>query len=81
MLYMCQQPVRNSFFFDRDPAYFRIILNYLRNGCRINETILPRERRYLMEIKDEAEFYRIEGLRKAVEKRLKHLVDMYGLET
>ena len=34
-----------------------------------------------MEIKDEAEFYRIEGLRKAVEKRLKHLVDMYGLET
>ena len=38
---------RPTYFFDRDPAHFRFILNYLRNGTMVQEGTLPRDRRYL----------------------------------
>ena len=36
---------RPTYFFDRDPAHFRFILNYLRNGAMVQEGTLLRERR------------------------------------
>jgi hypothetical protein len=44
------RPNNYTYFFDRDPAHFRIILNYLRNGAQIEIAVLPKEQRYLYEI-------------------------------
>ena len=74
-------PVGNSFFIDRDPAHFRLILNYLRGGCSFSsDAILPRDRRYLLEIKSECEFYHLKGLRRMVKTRLERLSDTHGVE-
>ena len=71
----------NSFFIDREPAHFRLILNYLRGGCSFpSDAILPRDRRYLLEIKSECEFYRLKGLRMMVKTRLERLSDTHGVE-
>ena len=75
------KPQGNTVFLDRDASHFRIILNYLRNGCQIvNVATLPRERRYLVELKEECRYYRLRGLRKIISKRLKHLQQIYGME-
>ncbi|PFX29391.1 BTB/POZ domain-containing protein KCTD21 [Stylophora pistillata] len=47
-----------AFFIDRDGTHFRFILNYLRTG----KLTLPEEARALEELKEEAEFYQIQGL-------------------
>ena len=71
-------PDRNNYFIDRDPAYFRIILNYLRWGCSLpTEAVLPVEPRYLLEIREECEFYNLNGLKKILNRRLRRLA---GLE-
>ena len=49
----------NQYFFDRDPTHFRIILNYLRNGCKIDIRTLPKDVRYLDELFYEAEYYNL----------------------
>ena len=42
LLFDDASPNRNNYFIDRDPAHFRIILNYLRWGCSLpTEAILP----------------------------------------
>ena len=67
----------NSIFVDRDSSHFRLILNYLRNGCTLSSpAILPRERKYLLELESECEYYRLNGLKKIVRKRLRHLTDL-----
>ena len=74
-------PVNNTYFFDRDPAHFRLIINYLRNGCQLpTPAVLPKERRYLLELKSECEFYQINGFKTLVDKRLKQLDDLDGLD-
>ncbi|KAK3593306.1 hypothetical protein CHS0354_031366 [Potamilus streckersoni] len=45
-----------TFFLDRDPAHFRHILNYLRNRALCELPTLPRELRFLYELKAEAAF-------------------------
>ena len=71
-------PDRNNYFIDRDPAHFRIILNYLRWGCSLpTEAVLPVEPRYLLEIREECEFYNLNGLKKILNRRLRRLA---GLE-
>ena len=47
-----------SFFIDRDGTHFRFILNYLRDG----ELILPKGATFLEELREEAEFYQIQGI-------------------
>lgn len=75
------KPPGNTIFLDRDASHFRIILNYLRNGCQIvNVATLPRERRYLLELKEECRYYRLRGLRKIISNRLKHLEQICGME-
>ncbi|CAG2219660.1 unnamed protein product [Mytilus edulis] len=44
------RPSNNVYFFDRDPAHFKIILNYLRNNCNVEKRYLPREHIYLYEL-------------------------------
>lgn len=75
------RPTGNTFFFDRDPAHFRIILNYLRNDCQFATVAkLPKERRYLLELKDECKFYKIKGLEKLVDNRLAQCSEVLGLD-
>ena len=64
---------RSTYFFDRDPAHFRFILNYLRNGAMLDASTLPRERRYLMELLTEVRFYRLSGLEDIVQARLRQV--------
>lgn len=61
-----KSPVRASsdgvYFFDRDWWLFRHILSYLRSG------VLPRELNVLKELYEEASFYRLEKLQRAIEE-------------
>ena len=58
------------YFIDRDPAHFRHILNYLRLGSSWMSQSLPRELRYLHEIRAEAEFYQLKGLVENLDRRI-----------
>ena len=55
---------------DRDPAHFRIIVNYLRGGAQMSLSILPHERRYLLELLVGHVFYMLSGLEALVLDRL-----------
>ena len=57
------------YFLDRDPAHFRLILNYLRPERQSN-LALPREIKYLYEIRTEAEHYELSGLVEKVDRRI-----------
>ncbi|XP_063420512.1 uncharacterized protein LOC134705718 [Mytilus trossulus] len=67
------RPSNNVYFFDRDPAHFKIILNYLRNNCNVEKRYLPREHIYLYELLQEAKFYKLSGLVSIVQERLNDL--------
>ena len=67
------RPCNNIFSFDRDPAHFKIILNYLRNNCTFEKRYLPQEHHYLNEIAQEAKFYKLLSLKAIVEERLNDL--------
>eukprot|EP01105_Mastigella_eilhardi_P018942 TRINITY_DN442_c0_g1_i4.p1 TRINITY_DN442_c0_g1~~TRINITY_DN442_c0_g1_i4.p1 ORF type:complete len:392 (+),score=101.82 TRINITY_DN442_c0_g1_i4:1051-2226(+) len=55
-------------FLDRDGTRFRYVLNYLRDGS----VYLPRDDPTLLhELRQEAEFYQIEGLRELVTRKLR----------
>ena len=73
-------PQGNSIFLDRDASHFKVILNYLRYDGDINPAVLPKERRYLLELQKECEYYRLKGLKKLVKKRLKQLTNLYGTD-
>ena len=47
-----------AFFIDRDGTHFQFILNYLRTG----KLTLPEGATFIEELKEEAEFYQIQGL-------------------
>jgi hypothetical protein len=64
---------RAVYFIDRDPAHFRHILNYLRNGAAIRLDTLPREKRYLREMMMEAIAYRLEQLHSLLTKMCEQL--------
>ena len=64
-----------SIFIDRDASRFKVILNYLRYDHEINSALLPRQRRHLLELKKECEYYRLPGLRDIVIKRMEDLAD------
>ena len=73
-------PQGNSIFIDRDPSHFKVILNYLRYDLNFNAAVLPRERKYLIELKQECEYYRVKGLLKIVKRRLKYVTELYGMD-
>ena len=54
-----------AYFIDRDPKYFRIILNYLRSGQFILENSIPIEA-----IKTEASYFGLVGLEEIVNQKL-----------
>ena len=65
------RPSNRMFRFDRDPSHFRIILMYLRNGAQLDLELLPFEKRYLLELLNEARFYCLEGLVSLIRERLR----------
>ena len=77
---LARLPPGQSVFLDRDGAHFRLILNYLRSDCQLeNASILPRERKYLFELKTESKYYHLTGLTKIIDNRLKQIEGLYGL--
>lgn len=66
---------KTHYFVDRDGAHFRYILNYLREDCAMDIAILPRETRYLKELRNECVYYKLGGLLKIVDTRL----EQYGI--
>ena len=69
-LYSLAKRGQKHYFIDRDGAHFRYILNFLREDCNISMDVLPRENRYLLELKYECIYYNLDGLRRLVEARL-----------
>ena len=58
------------YFLDRDPAHFRHVLNYLRLGNNWSVLSLPRELRYLYDLKAEVEHYQLTALKDLLENRI-----------
>ena len=74
-------PPGNTVFLDRDGSHFRLILNYLRDDCHMGSpAVLPRERKYLLELKNECSYYNVKGLERIVERRIKQIEGLYGME-
>ena len=65
---------KKGYFIDRDPAHFRVILNFLRNGAVTSCQVLPKDLKYLHELKVEARYYRLPGLVEVIDERIKQLV-------
>ena len=61
---------KKHYFIDRDGTHFRYVLNYLREDCSMNIAILPRETRYLKELRNECVYYKLMGLLEIVDARL-----------
>ena len=59
---------RDEHFIDRDPTYFRYVLNWLR-GVRV----LPEEEQVLGELLWEADYYNLRDMSMAIQQKLKTL--------
>ena len=59
----------SSYFIDRDPKHFPIILNFIRNQA-IHPSMLPDDHGQLHAILMECDFYQLKELRDTVEKKL-----------
>lgn len=62
-----------SYFVDRDPKHFTIILNFLRNKGKIPTLMLPDKRSSLAALKLECEFYGLDELKDTEEMRLREI--------
>jgi len=56
----------NPLFFDRDPTYFRLILNYVRSG----KLIIPTDDSLKREIQEEAHFYGLRALKNELRDKI-----------
>ena len=61
---------RSHYDIDRDGGHFRYILNYLRSDGLLSLASLPRENRYLLELKNECIYYHLPELEELIAKRL-----------
>ena len=76
ILKLLVQDGKQHYFIDRDGAHFRYILKFLREDCNLAMAVLPRENRYLMELRNECTFYKLDGLKWLVEARLATYKDL-----
>ena len=75
------RPHRNCYYFDRDPAHFKFILNYLRNGAHLVMLTLPHEKLYFLELLTEARFFHVQGLVKIILDRLEQVTKSCDFKT
>ena len=54
-----QKDQNGNIFIDRDPTYFRYILNYLRNFGDVEKCYFPDEEKQLKELIEETKFYKL----------------------
>ena len=64
---------RSTYYIDRDPSHFRLILNYLRGGAHIEARTLPSDERYLCELLVEARFYMCDRLQEIIQGKLREV--------
>ena len=78
-----------SYFIDRDGTHFRFILNYLRNGEEMVESISRLSTDVALDLLCEAKFYQLDGLIKVLQREIDvitqdrfiimcHAEDVYG---
>ncbi|XP_062566593.1 BTB/POZ domain-containing protein KCTD5-like [Saccostrea cucullata] len=60
-----------SYFLDRDPKHFAVILNYLRNKGQVSIPTLPNEKGALAALKVECEYYELTDFVDIIERQLK----------
>ena len=68
---------KGRIFIDRDPTYFRYILNFLRDGV----VSLPKDAHALEEIHKEAEYYSLQGLINLANRRIERLEEEMQLQS
>ncbi|KAL9651469.1 hypothetical protein ABK040_001416 [Willaertia magna] len=68
---------KDFIFIDRDPKLFHYIANYLRNFGSIEKYIveLPKDKGHLMRLKNEANYFGIQGLIDLIERNYSFLTD------
>lgn len=59
-----------SYFVDRDPKLFSLILSYLRNGANLPMSQLPKDLQLLKSIQMEAEFFNLRHLEVLLQKKI-----------
>ena len=64
---------RSTYYIDRVPSHFRLILNHLRGGAHIEARTLPSDERYLLELLVEARFYMCDRLQEIIQGKLREV--------
>ena len=69
-----------SIFIDLDLSHFKVILIFLRYDQGTNAAVPPKGRKDVLERKKKCKYYRVKGILKIVERKLKHVTELNGMD-